>query len=233
MFGKKKAAIDELSERLDRAAYILDAIVKSYDFSAAASLLSTIAEMSRYYKDEIPTTEEKVAKYLQIAIDGVYRRCIKGQKNVFDGAEDKDIKEKFYPLIKIWFEKEDDKTVIKSRGEMGEARMNPFLAELYGITPDSKIILSSPDSPVHIDAEVKIDPELKPLLLGLHLNDANPLFGWLDKVPDEFEKNSYRGKYRIEGVVPPKPTTPTVPETSLERMEKILGKTHEELTQKP
>jgi len=218
-FCKKELAIDQLPDKLDRIAYVFDRALHSIDFSDAASLLSYIAERSKY-KDEIPTTEEGIRNYIDSVIGGVYRRIFKKQTGVFDGVSDGDLKEKLYPRVKLYFTKADDKLVVKREGKMGTAGMDPFLAELYGVISDSKITLTTQNNPVSVDVDVEIDPKLDALDLSLHPNDAKVLFSWT-RIPNEFNHNVYRGKYNIESVTkaPEKPSEVVADkDISLERL---------------
>jgi hypothetical protein len=224
----RKLAIDKIPGKIDRIAYIFELIAVNNDFSCAVSQLSYIAGKSKY-GSEIPTTVEAIERYAIDVTDKVYRRVVGKQASVFPDISDNEIKGKFYPSIKELIGKAESKKVKTSR-TIGLVRVDPFIAELYGITPGSKIILSSENSPAPIGPHAAIDKRLDPLSIGLHPEDAKCLFGW-NKVPDEFRQNRYRGKYNIERVELPQAPVLHAPEkTPFEiRLEGALKESYREL----
>lgn len=146
------------------------------------------------------------------------RRIFLKESNVFADVSEEKIKEKLYPPIKKWFEKYKEKRVERREGKIGIAGMDCFLADLYGITPDSKIILRSPDVSIAMRFDVEIEPlsswatvggyytgRPRALILSLHPEDAKVLFGWSDNSLKlkQFNIESYiTTNYIIERVIP-------------------------------
>jgi len=194
LFRKREPIDLDSKAPIDKVSFILKCVANSTDYKDAGSIISV------YGSVDAPTTGKEVEKYVNNAIDCVYRRILRGESHIYGGIEDKEIKDKLYSPIKTIFEKLKDKLIIPSdKCERGHAKLHPLLMDLYGLSQNSIFDISSPRCPATMRLVVdskKTAKRLpsKELYLSLNNEDAKLLFN-LKSLPDELRKD-----YKLEPV---------------------------------
>jgi hypothetical protein len=235
MYWKKEKPeplyIDKIATETGKEAHILQIITEQNDFSCAVSYLVKLADISEYgSRGKIPTTLEAIDRYATAEAVKVYRRLVGKDKIIFsDVPDDKVIIDEFSPSLKALMLDKAESRAVKPNRTAGQARVNSFIADLYKITPGSKIVLSSKDSLVPLSLDAVIDSRLHPLELSLYPQDAKVLFGW-EKIPREFREGKYRGRYSIERVIQPEALN-FIEKSFQTRLEESLNEAYEQINQ--
>jgi hypothetical protein len=208
----KKSEAEKLAEiiRVFATCYLDDGKI---DYSKAVKVFSS------YQSDELPKTEEECKKFDARMMRGLYHRicgCDYVEEKYFPTISGDDLESKVYPALRLRFEKNPKKLILKKDLLPPEkVELHGILCELYDVeaefksryekepTPGDEVAISIQGNPTSIQYQVspKDYEESEKLFqdwyIGLSLDDMKMLFE-PEEVPEEFLKEGkYRCNYKI------------------------------------